>query len=70
MLDKDNIIAIIEEGYDLFENIFYDDLQDGICHNCGHIQPNVEPDARRYLCKNCNEHEVYGIEETILTLEG
>lgn len=45
-----------------------DDTDDGICHNCGHIQSNVEPDARNYKCENCGDNAVFGIEQTVISL--
>jgi predicted Zn-ribbon and HTH transcriptional regulator len=42
-------------------------FQEGICHNCGYIQGEVEPDARCYKCEECGEFTVYGIEETLIT---
>lgn len=45
-----------------------DDTDDGICHNCGHIQSNVEPDARNYKCDECGGYMVFGIEDTVLRL--
>lgn len=68
MLDRDEIIDIIEQEYGSIEDAFYEDTQDGICHNCGNIQSNVEPDAHECLCENCEQHTVYGIEETVITL--
>lgn len=45
-----------------------DDTDDGICHNCGHIQAGVEPDARHYECESCGDMEVFGVEETVIRL--
>jgi len=43
----------------------------GLCMSCKFIQDNVEPDAKKYTCRNCGEKKVYGAEEILLmgTLE-
>jgi hypothetical protein len=39
----------------------------GGCLNCGEIQyGGVEPDAEKYECEACGEHEVYGLEQLCL----
>lgn len=45
-----------------------EDNNEGICLACGAIQAQVEPDARKYTCDECNEDKVYGAEEVILLL--
>lgn len=59
---------------DIIQSEYGDDLQDafdcneGICFACGEIQGGCEPDARLYECEACGEKQVYGIEETVLTM--
>lgn len=38
----------------------------GFCLACGAISHDVEPDARRYVCKECGAPKVYGAEELAL----
>ena len=38
----------------------------GFCLACGKSQSGVEPDARKYVCENCNQPKVYGAEELVL----
>lgn len=38
----------------------------GRCLACGAERGCCEPDARQYLCEECDENEVYGIEELLL----
>lgn len=38
----------------------------GLCLACGESQEGCEPDARKYLCDNCGQHQVYGAEEIVL----
>ena len=40
----------------------------GICLACGEVAEGVEPDARKYRCESCGEHQVYGAEEALLLL--
>ena len=40
----------------------------GFCHACGADADNVEPDARKYRCDECDVLEVYGAEETALMM--
>ena len=40
--------------------------QNGLCLACGASQEACEPDARKYLCDNCGQHQVYGAEEIVL----
>jgi len=48
----------------------------GYCKQCNEIEEyaSVEPDARHYLCPNCETKNLYGFEEAILmgfiTVEG
>lgn len=40
----------------------------GFCLACGNEQGGCEPDARRYRCEACGEHEVWGAEELLLRI--
>ena len=40
--------------------------QNGLCLACGASQEACEPDARKHLCDNCGQHQVYGAEEIVL----
>ena len=40
----------------------------GICIACGEDVEGVEPDARKYVCENCEKPAVYGAEELLLHL--
>ena len=42
-----------------------DDLV-GFCVACGAERDSCEPDARKYECDECGEHQVYGAEELII----
>jgi len=37
----------------------------GFCVYCGKEAYGVEPDAREYVCENCDEPGVYGAEELL-----
>lgn len=37
----------------------------GFCVACGAEQEGCEPDARRYQCESCGEHQVYGAQELL-----
>jgi hypothetical protein len=68
MLTPKEIVTELVSEYGSLEAAMFDGETDGICHNCGNIQSGVEPDARMYRCENCGKYEVYGVEETIITL--
>lgn len=38
----------------------------GLCISCGDLSEGVEPDARHYHCHQCEQMEVFGIEELLL----
>jgi len=38
----------------------------GICFACQERTYGIEPDARRYRCPECNEEQLYGIDELLL----
>jgi len=39
----------------------------GICLACGELSYGVEPDAEGYYCENCDEYEVVGLEQALIT---
>ncbi len=41
---------------------------DGICTACGNIQSDCEPDARNYVCEDCEEPRVFGMEQAVLEM--
>jgi len=43
------------------------DSNAGYCSNCDAITTfGVEPDARNYVCPDCEKRTVYGLEEALL----
>lgn len=66
-LTRKEITAALLAEYGDFESALVNGENKGICHNCGHIQSGVEPDARLYPCEKCKEDTVFGVEVTILT---
>ena len=44
----------------------YDLDNPGFCIACGNEQEECEPDARKYECEACGEHEVYGAQELLM----
>ena len=64
--NKQLMVHILDEYGEL--DAAMDDTNDGICRNCGHVQSNVEPDARNYACESCKKDMVFGIEETVMRL--
>jgi len=38
----------------------------GLCIACGVEAQNVEPDAKQYVCEDCGENKVYGLEELVI----
>lgn len=67
-LTRKEITAVLLAAYGSLDRVLESDLDDGVCHNCGHIQLGVEPDARCYPCDACKEDTVFGAEETIITM--
>ena len=67
-LTRKEITATLLVAYGDLGRAVNNDLDDGICHNCGHIQSGVEPDARCYLCEACKQDTVFGVEETIVNM--
>ena len=53
----DRIMAAVEEDDNL-----------GFCIVCGAEVYNVEPDARKYQCEECDARAVFGAEELLLYL--
>lgn len=47
-----------------YEELLEDNV--GFCIKCGEFASCVEPDARKYLCQNCGEKAVYGLEECLM----
>lgn len=68
MLTRTAILDRIEEEYGDISEILFDDEMNGICINCGEFTSPVEPDARGYYCPDCGAHEVFGLEEIVITL--
>ncbi len=62
------ITAVLLAAYGSLDRVLEMDLNDGVCHNCGHIQSGIEPDARCCSCEACKEDTVFGVEETIITM--
>jgi hypothetical protein len=48
------------------EAVMHGDNTTGFCRACGHEQGCCEPDARRYRCESCGNHQVYGAEELVM----
>lgn len=70
-LKSKEILASLITEYGSLDTAMAESLMganEGICHNCGYIQEEVEPDARCYKCEGCGEFAVSGIEETLITL--
>ena len=43
-----------------------DENMDGFCLSCGAQQSGCEPDARKYICEECEQPSVYGAAEILL----
>ncbi len=67
-LTSKEITAVLLAAYGNLEQVLENDLDDGVCHNCGHIQSGVEPDGCNYPCEECKEDMVFGIEETVINI--
>ncbi len=48
-----------------FERACFDGVT-GFCLACGADTDGVEPDARRYQCRECEQFKVYGLEELLV----
>lgn len=68
-LTHKEITATLLAAYGDLSRAVNNDLDDGICHNCGHIQSGAGFGARYYLCEVCKQDTVFGVEETILNME-
>lgn len=44
----------------------HNDMMEGICLTCGAVRGCCEPDARHYPCEECEESNVFGVEELML----
>lgn len=42
------------------------DSSTGICLDCGAHVDCVEPDAEQYVCEDCGEEMVYGVEQALI----
>ena len=38
----------------------------GICLSCGEEADGCEPDAEKYECESCGEHQVYGAQQVLI----
>lgn len=61
-MNKKEVIEITEDEYHELE-----DEYGGICLSCHNRQYGVEPDARNYKCEECEENQVYGIQELLIS---
>ena len=57
-----------ELDYDEIEEMIYEGGM-GICTKCCSLQSGVEPDAEGYICENCGEATVMGIENAVVMME-
>lgn len=71
LLKSKEILAILIAEYGSLDAAMAEALMganEGICHHCGYIQWDVEPDATHYKCDECGEFAVSGIEQTLISL--
>ena len=40
----------------------------GVCVSCGALGQFAEPDAAKYICEECGEPAVYGMEQAIVEM--
>jgi hypothetical protein len=57
---SERIFTMTEEEFREADNAF-----EGRCLACGEDAYGCEPDARKYKCEACEEHEVYGMAELL-----
>lgn len=57
----DRVMQAVEDHHTSLED-------PGFCLACGLDVDGVEPDARKYECEHCGEHQVYGAEEVLLMM--
>lgn len=50
------------------ENVMFGLDNTGFCIKCGNEQEGCEPDAREYVCEQCDERQVYGAPELLMML--
>ena len=67
-LTRKEIIATLLAAYGDLSRAVDNDLDDGVCHNCGHIQSGVEPGISCCLCEACGQDTVFGVEDTIINM--
>ena len=60
-ITADRILDAVERQHTTLDN-------PGFCLVCGNEQEGCEPDARKYECEACGEHQVYGAEELLWRL--
>jgi hypothetical protein len=58
----------IDRVQDAVERAMFSLDNPGFCIDCGHEAEGCEPDARKYQCESCGEHQVYGAEELLLMM--
>jgi predicted RNA-binding Zn-ribbon protein involved in translation (DUF1610 family) len=63
-LSHKEILACLIAEYGSLDLAMAEGYTEGICHNCGYIQDNVEPGVVGYKCENCDDEEIYEDEET------
>ena len=59
VLDPQEVLEAAEESEFGMESI-------GFCIACGAEHYECEPDARKYECEECGEHQVYGAPELVI----
>lgn len=57
-ITEERVVELVEQQLHGLEN-------PGICLACGAEADGCEPDAREYLCEECNERQVYGAQEIL-----
>jgi hypothetical protein len=66
-LTKKEVIAHLIAEYGSLEEALATGETDGICLNCGFIEPGIEPDVEGYHCTECGEDEITGVETAIVS---
>lgn len=59
-------VGSVEELYDVYTADFNDAVVPGFCKECGDYYGDVEPDARKYKCKNCGKPAVFSVVEIMI----
>jgi len=57
-----------ERLYDAVKEQMYGTENPGFCTSCGADHDGCEPDARKYLCYECDENAVWSAEELMMGL--